>query len=73
MNWKFRRDIERRLRAIEHCETCDKDACRTCSRMLTGDKLVALARDTRRLLAAHDALRDELKEMKEQRNAPDAS
>lgn len=62
MNWKQRSLLEKRLRAIEHTETCTKEQCSTCSRMLTGDKLVALARDTRRLLAAHDALLEELKE-----------
>lgn len=62
MNWKQRRAIEKRLRAIEHTETCTKNKCSVCSRMLTGDKLVALARDMRRVLASHDALSDELRE-----------
>ena len=62
MNWKQRRNIEKRLRAIEHTETCEKERCSICTRMLTADKLIALARDTRILLATYDVTLAELRE-----------
>jgi ferredoxin len=62
MNWKQRRNIEKRLHAIEHVQTCEKERCSTCSRMLTADKLIALARDTRNVLAMYDAAFAELRE-----------
>ena len=62
MNWKQRRNIEKRLRAIDHVESCKKERCSTCSRMLTADKLIALARDTRSVIAAYDATFAELRE-----------
>lgn len=62
MNWKQRRAIKKRLRAIEHVEACQKERCAVCSRMLTGDKLIALGRDMRRVLASYDAVSSELLE-----------
>lgn len=65
MNWKQRRDIEKRLRGIAHVQACEKETCAMCSRMLTSEKLIATGRDLRRLLETHDALASELKERKE--------